>query len=312
MNVEYLEIPYDEDGFVEAFSVDDDIQIIKDYFDRYGVIVFRDVVPHEQIDETIDEIWNIIEPGGVEKDDTSTWSQEYWPEEGGLALAGFLNFDADIDLPLSWKNRSHPNVHKIFTHIWGTERLWVTFDKYGVMRPTKGIEIDGEIVDRPEWKTRSNWCHWDQDPWKEPNFVRVQGVLALTDSTKTSGGFHCVPGYHKYFNQWASLHPPENGSIFSVPMDDPMRDHIQKITVRKGSFIIWDSRMPHGNYPNDDNTFRMVQYISFLPASEDQDIIERRQESLRERTQSSYRFKYLEFTELGEKIMGIKSWSQQE
>ena len=38
--------------------------------------------------------------------------------------------------------------------------------------------------------------------------------------------------------------------------------------MRAGSLLIWDSRLPHGNYPNESSQFRMVQYITFFPAGE--------------------------------------------
>jgi hypothetical protein len=41
----------------------------------------------------------------------------------------------------------------------------------------------------------------------------------------------------------------------------------EKINVRAGSMIIWDSRLPHANYPNESRTdFRYVQYITYYPA----------------------------------------------
>jgi hypothetical protein len=32
----------------------------------------------------------------------------------------------------------------------------------------------------------------------------------------------------------------------NVPEDDPIRNEVKQIHVRKGSFIVWDSRLPHG------------------------------------------------------------------
>lgn len=33
-----------------------------------------------------------------------------------------------------------------------------------------------------------------------------------------------------------------------------------------GSVVIWDSRLPHGNWPNDSDAFRMVFYLTYFPA----------------------------------------------
>lgn len=49
------------------------------------------------------------------------------------------------------------------------------------MRPTTNIQLkDGSIIQRPEWRTKQSWLHWDQNPWSEPNFCRIQ-VLYYTN-----------------------------------------------------------------------------------------------------------------------------------
>jgi hypothetical protein len=60
------------------------------------------------------------------------------------------------------------------------------------MRPTKDVKyLDGNVRDKPEWKSKKNWLHWDQNPWQEPDFVRVQGLVALTNTPISRGGiFH--------------------------------------------------------------------------------------------------------------------------
>eukprot|EP00656_Telonema_subtile_P044920 TRINITY_DN51189_c0_g1_i1.p1 TRINITY_DN51189_c0_g1~~TRINITY_DN51189_c0_g1_i1.p1 ORF type:complete len:167 (+),score=20.59 TRINITY_DN51189_c0_g1_i1:146-646(+) len=45
-----------------------------------------------------------------------------------------------------------------------------------------------------------------------------------------------------------------------------MRKHIQKVTMRAGSVVLWDSRLPHGNFPNESGKWRLCQYLGFHPA----------------------------------------------
>ena len=33
--------------------------------------------------------------------------------------------------------------------------------------------------------------------------------MTLTDSTPSTGGFHCVPAFHHHFRDWAALHEPK-------------------------------------------------------------------------------------------------------
>ena len=37
--------------------------------------------------------------------------------------------------------------------------LWTKFDRYGFMRPTV-FNLEEATIEKPEWKTQSNWCHW--------------------------------------------------------------------------------------------------------------------------------------------------------
>jgi hypothetical protein len=63
-------------------------------------------------------------------------------------------------LPVAWKNRQHPKIYEVFANVIGRKDLWVSVDRYGVMRPTKEKKESGELVDRPEWRTMENWVHW--------------------------------------------------------------------------------------------------------------------------------------------------------
>lgn len=82
-------------------------------------------------------------------------------------------------------------MYSTFSTLWGRPDIWVRMDRYGVMRPTilktsKTQQKDGKtetietIEKKDEWKTNGHWLHWDQNPFTEPNFVRMQGHLTLS------------------------------------------------------------------------------------------------------------------------------------
>lgn len=65
---------------------------------------------------------------------------------------------------MCWENRQHPNIVKLFQLVLKRDDLWVKFDRYGMMRPTKGIAFkndngDGSVTleDKPEWRSKPNW-----------------------------------------------------------------------------------------------------------------------------------------------------------
>ncbi len=153
-------------------------------------------------------------------------------------------------------------------------------------------------------------------------------------------GFHCVPGFTHRFKQWSIDNEEKHksrGGLINVPNDDPIRNEVKQIHLQKGSFLVWDSRLPHGifffifdskssfnqfylgNFPNESNRFRIVQYIAFEPAKEDdQNELTSRIDAFHMRALSAKVDEQLagfpepQLTELGEKIVGIRSWKTNE
>jgi len=191
------------------------------------------------------------------------------------------------------------------------------------MRPTKQIPLKNAkpsdsptFMDKPEWLTVEQWLHWDQNPWGQPNFKGVQGLLALSNSTEDTGGFLCVPGSHLVMKEWGEKNKHHSHSVefVEIPRDDSLYKFTQKITLRKGSFVVWDSRTLHANYANRSSQFRIVQYITYFTALKDSED-ENEGDTKKMRTfqvrawghQGHYPPPVL--THLGEKLLGARNWS---
>jgi len=123
-----------------------------------------------------------------------------------------------------------------------------------------------------------------------------------------------VPGFHLFLPQWATQTKPfSKGDFVSVPRGDPLLECTQQISMRKGSLVVWSSRMPHCNYPNDGETFRYNQYIKMFPTDvmglggEGGDIWKARGDALRQRLPSN-----LQLSELGACILGLSMWGDGE
>merc|ERR1712187_897437 len=144
----------------------------------------------------------------------------------------------------------------------------------------------------PEWRTLDSWLHWDLNPWSQPGFGWVQAFACLSDQTQTSGGLLCVPGFQKRWRQWGADH--EEGTVFvdgkqitreygpgkpfPIPKDDPIQSEVVRVLAPRGSLVLWDSRLPHQNFPNTGEDFRVVMYLSFSHA--DQNLVEERKQEL--------------------------------
>ncbi len=205
-----------------------------------------------------------------------------------------------------WDNRQCPKVHQAFTDIWGTEKLWVTIDRANLNLPIcPGYEYKGFI-------------HWDYDPETKPQ--NVQGVLALAHQTdENTGGFQCVPELFRTFETW-KLTQPEDRDHFKP---DVTGFEIVKVKMNAGDLLIFNSLQPHGIRANtSNNKVRLAQYISMMPAEEDnEELLQWRISSWKEkRAPEGYAFpgdprkweqtKYstAELSDLGKKLLGLDKW----
>jgi hypothetical protein len=209
---------------------------------------------------------------------------------------------------LQWDNRQTPRVHDAFSDVWGTEKLWVTIDRANLNFPMReGFEFKGFI-------------HWDYDPETKPQ--NVQGVLALADQTdENMGGFQCIPQLMRDYDTW-KLTQPEDRNRYQ-PDITAYQDKLVKVKLEAGDLLIFNSLLPHGIRPNlSGDKVRIAQYISMMPVQENDEAQRQwRINSWRDRiAPEGYAFpgdprnwektKYTTATlsELGEKLLGLKSW----
>src|SRR5438105_11827383 len=156
-----------------------------------------------------------------------------------------------------WDNRQHPRVHQAFSEIFGSEKLWVSFDRANLKPPYN--------PKYPDYDHRG-FIHWDIDTRKLHEIpFGVQGVLCLTETTSDMGGFHCVPGMHRNLDEWIKTQP-KNRNPRVLDLDGRS---VVPIPGKAGDLIIWNRLLPHGNGRNLSDRPRMAQYITMFPAAED-------------------------------------------
>eukprot|EP01102_Stenamoeba_stenopodia_P009164 TRINITY_DN2690_c0_g1_i1.p1 TRINITY_DN2690_c0_g1~~TRINITY_DN2690_c0_g1_i1.p1 ORF type:complete len:298 (+),score=60.44 TRINITY_DN2690_c0_g1_i1:74-895(+) len=257
-----LRVPRDEEGYHRSFRLGeggegeqpDDRAVLEEakaFFKTYGFVIFRDIVTRDTVDRVIDDIWQNYLPPGTRKEDPTTWFAQppsNWNANvfGGSynTKRGFLGYKI-AQSQAAWDVRQSPKLHRAFAALLGDEKMRVKLDRYGLMRPTK-VRIpkaDGsegfDVEEHPEWKTEEHWVHWDQNPWTEPNFRGVQGVLALSEHNETSGGFHCVPCFaEQEFKTWGGHHLDlqNNASLVDLPKTDPAMQRVERMCMRPVSY----------------------------------------------------------------------------
>ena len=228
----YRKVPLDDDGFVVSFELTsrdsrsntgEESRTILNFFQEYGFVVFRDVLKLQECEQTRAEIWQYLESSspGFERDNPDTYhhlsSQTY-----GLAPI------PAVFSPQIVRNRCNPSVLRSFQMVLHADDLLVSHDRWCVYRPTRNVQINGLLCDKPCWRTREN-LHLDLNPWtyfdgstsldglkydclrdfsKEINSVthgsgpNVQGVLALNDNMALDGGTVLLAGFHNCFDEW--------------------------------------------------------------------------------------------------------------
>jgi hypothetical protein len=263
---------FEDDGFVISFQVSQKEEIDK-FFEEYGFVVIKDVLNDEEIKETIDEFFLTFDNGERATDD----ELEQFYADQPFGEFGIIGAGPDLKSVAQLNNRQNPKVYEAFSVIFGCQNLIVEHDRLGALRPT--FRESGE---KPNWRTRSKWLHLDCHPKKGTASIGgfkkyddfhefidfgktlvVQGLITLTDARVEDGGFHCIPGGHKFAHVWST-----DKKSMQVEADDPIHSKIKNIPLRKGCLLVWNTLLFHGNHPNFSKNWRIVQYIRMLPNKE--------------------------------------------
>jgi ectoine hydroxylase-related dioxygenase (phytanoyl-CoA dioxygenase family) len=150
----------------------------------------------------------------------------------------------------------------------------------------------------------------------------VQGVLCLTDTDADMGGFQCIPGFHRGLEEWIATQPADRNP--RIP--DLTGLTVVPIPAKQGDFIVWDSRLAHGNGHNVSQKPRFSQYISLFPApANDEETRLHRIDCWRNRLPpgnqifpgdpreiEQHRYQTAELTPLGRKLLGLDRWETAE
>ena len=220
----------------------------RQFWDENGYVVVPSAVPDTYLQATITAIAWFLD---IKPADPETWYSD--PPRR-------LGFVEQYHHQAFWNNRQHERVYEAFAELWGTEKLWVSFDRANMTPP--------ERPDRPHG-FHEPLIHWDLDASLHPDRFSVQGVLYLTDTDTKQGGFQCVPGFHRHFPDWVKTQPPDR---------NPGQPDLTGLTLRKvpgkaGDLLIWHSLLPHGNSENTTDRPRWSQYILMAPEKETNDAL---------------------------------------
>jgi hypothetical protein len=274
-----------------------------DFWIHNGYVIIKNAVPKDQVKATADFLWEFEDK---KPNDPSTWYKNPYNEMEMKELVGTGMVEVYNNQHL-WNNRQMPKVYDAFVDIWGTEKLWVTIDRANLNFPI-----------RPGHEYKA-FIHWDYDPETKPQ--NVQGVLALADQTdEDMGGFQCIPELYRTYNTWKLTQPTDRNRF--IPDISAFENQIVKVKLEAGDLLIFNSLLPHGIRANRSEKVRIAQYISMMPAEEENESLRQwRINSWQNRiAPSGYAFpgdprnweqtKYetAVLTDLGKKLVGLEKW----
>ncbi len=205
-----------------------DSNIIKEFFFTNGYVVIDNIATHANMKNLVKKMKTIPSVANTK---------------------GFLDFYHDDCLA---QLRQDIRLYEVFTTILQNKDLWVVFDRVIYQ------EANQHQDDLPP--------HVDQNPIRCPNFDEVQGMLALKDMNETTGTLALVPKSqlffkHKYQKWTSSIH----GNY--VEYKDNELNHFHGLNLKKGQFVIWDSRTTHSRIRGTENLKnRYAALISFCIA----------------------------------------------
>lgn len=265
-----------------------------------GYVIVKNAISKEQASKSAAFIWEFE---GKDPNDPNTWYKTPDTHHKMIELnnAGMVEV---YNHQVLWENRQSPRIHQAFADIWGTEKLWVSIDRANLNFPSRpGFEHKGFI-------------HWDYDPETKPQYV--QGVLALADQTdEAMGGFQCIPELYRTYDSWKLSQPADRNRF----RPDITGFNITKVKMEAGDLIIFNSSLPHGIRPNQSDQVRIAQYITMIPADEDNEALRQwRINAWQERLapdNDAYpgdplhrerNYPVAELTDLGKRLLGLERW----
>lgn len=215
-------------------------------FEEHGYLLLRGVVPRAQCIAAQAAIWDYLD---ASPDDPVSW---YQPHPGKRGL--MLQFS---DHPALEENRHCAHVRHAYQQLYGSgTSIYPSIDKVSFNPP-----------ETAQYRFLGSAVHWDVS-LKLPIPFKLQGMLYLSDCPAQHGAFHCVPGFQHRIGDWLQDVPPgRSPREWAVENLQPV-----PIAGNAGDFLIWHQALPHCATPNRGPSPRMVQYLTYLPDScQDQD-----------------------------------------
>jgi hypothetical protein len=211
----------------------------KSRFFKDGYLVIPEVVPAKLCEAVVDHIaaWMSLDPAKAES----------WPSSPGHGIVPVHH------APPLWALRQHPPIHDLFATLYGTDDLWVSFDRVSFKPPTDDPDNQSMLAEP---------IHWDGTPSADSR-DSIQGLVYLRDTAEDQGAFCCVPSRYKALRALLAEQPQATQTLQPKGISDA---ELLTLAGSQGTVVLWHRNMPHSSTINRRAIPRWVQYVAMEPA----------------------------------------------
>ena len=251
-----------------------------DDLDNKGYCIINNILTTDKCNNYISKIWDWLESlkTNINRDIPSTWNHKKWPEN----YRGIIKHYGIGHEQFVWDIRCEKKIIDVFTNVWNTSDLFVSFDAICVMKPP---EISGKF-------TKTHWIHTDQS-FLNSERISIQGLVNLEETSQEDSTFTLYENSHKYHKEFGThFNIKQQSNWYKLQKEEVQWLNDKGLTqirldIPKGSILLWDSRLFHANCcaikGRTNPRFRYVIYVSMSPKSFSTNIdIKKRQKAFKE------------------------------
>lgn len=248
-----------------------DLEQIKSDLEIHGFSCIGNILTEEEISSYENEFWAAItrREKSLQRNDRTTWTQENTEWRGTYGAGQYKHYGMAQEAH-TWIIRKNEKIRNIFQSIFNNEECCVSIDSAAALfTPYKsGLKLHVDLV----------------PGLPGDDFGSIQGSMNFynvhldsTQPTKAGGGFVCVPGSHKLYDEHWEARKAQSG--FKLPKkhwqvleeDHPLQKETVLLATPANCLVLWDSRLLHRNYGGDytvdelNRLCRLTQFVCWQP-----------------------------------------------